>query len=68
MTISPVTLVYGKARTYLHFFLQYFERLSERNITGVELEDNIFNYLKTFVLLYADDTLILQEALDLYAF
>ena len=48
--------------------------LSESNVKGVELEDNIFNYLKIFVLLYADDTVILsksssdlQEALDLYA-
>ena len=48
--------------------------LSESTVKGVELEDNIFNYLKIFVLLYADDTVILsesssdlQEALDLYA-
>ena len=47
--------------------------LSESNVKGVELEDNIFNYLKIF-LLYADDTVILsessselQEALDFYA-
>ena len=48
--------------------------LSESNVKGVELEDNVFNYLKIFVLLYADDTVILsessselQEALDFYA-
>ena len=71
--------MYDKARTYLHFSLQYFLNdlenfLSQSNIKGVELEDNIFHYLKIFFVLYADDTVIfsessqdLQEALDLYA-
>ena len=44
------------------------------NHAPIELEDNTFNYLKIFVLLYADGTVILsesssdlQEVLDLYA-
>ena len=49
--------------------------LSGSNIhKGIELEDNVFVFLKLFVLLYADDTVILaetstdlQNALDLYA-
>ena len=40
---------------------------------GIELEDNMYAFLKLFVLLYADDTVILaesasdQNALDTYA-
>ena len=54
-----VIQVSGKERTYLHFYF----------VNGVEynshmVEDTAFSYLKFFVLLYADDTVILAENAD----
>ena len=70
-----VIQVSGKERTYLQFLfcvflndLEYF--LSNSGIVnGVEcishmVEDTAFSYFKLFVLLYADDTVILAENAD----
>ena len=73
--IFNVILVYGKEKVFNLLFSLYLNDLqtflATENIKGIEsvteaLEKDINVYLKLFVLLYADDTVLLAETADDY--